>query len=411
MNRTDVIIPLAYNAMAKPVGSTCNLNCTYCYYLEKEKLYPAQGRMDPDLLEKYIRQHIEGQNVPDIQFVWQGGEPSLARIDFYREVVRLQKKYAAGKTISNAFQTNGLLLNDEWCRFLASNGFLVGLSLDGPKKYHDHYRRMKGGQPTFSQVMQSLSLLVKHRVEFNTLTTVNAANSAFPLEVYRFLKEAGSRFMQFIPVVEREAQDGTPGSLRLVEPAYAGAASVTEWSVKPSDYGTFMCTIFDEWVRNDVGRYYVQLFDTTLANWMGSNPGLCVFKKTCGDAVVIESNGDVYSCDHFVYPPYLLGNIRTTSLLFLAKSERQLAFGEKKWSSLPKQCKECEYCFACYGECPKHRFETTDQGEPGLNYLCPSYKKFFGHVHPFMQYMSDELKQSRPPANVMQAVRNGFFSA
>lgn len=395
--------------MAKPVGASCNLNCTYCYYLEKKILYPGGPRMELSLLEKYIRQYIQRQNVPVINFVWQGGEPALAGIDFYQQAISLQKQYAGGKQIFNSFQTNGLLINEQWCKFFSENNFLIGISLDGPKKFHDHNRKMKGDQPTFDQVLHAIDLLKKYKVEFNTLTTINSFNSSYPVEIYKFLKDIGSQYIQFLPVVERIAQSATEDGLMLVNADFQENAKVTPWSVTAQDYGNFMCSIFDLWVKNDVGKYYIQLFDATLANWMGENPGICVFTKMCGDALVLEANGDVYSCNHFVYPQYLLGNINFTDLFFLAKSSRQIKFGEQKWTTLPEQCKQCEYCFACYGECPKHRFEKTENGQSGLSYLCGGYKKFFAHVDPYMQYMAEQLKQKRPPANIMNVLKTGEF--
>lgn len=399
--------PVAFQLMAKPMSSTCNLNCTYCYYLEKEKLYASKSsyRMNDAVLELFIKQYIEAQEVPVVSFIWQGGEPTLKGVDFYRRALEFQKKYAGGRKIENSLQTNGTLLNDEWCVFLKENNFLVGISIDGPQEIHDLHRPTKAGSPSFDKVMKGISLLKKHKIEFNTLTVVNNNSAKYPLEIYRFLKEIGSTYIQFLPVVERKAQMDDINLLSLISPAYKAASKVTEWSVKPLDYGNFMITIFDEWVRNDVGKYFVQLFDVTLANWVGEHPGLCVFAETCGDAMVIEHNGDVYSCDHFVYPEYILGNIKNTPLKDMARSAPQYAFGRSKLTSLPNYCIQCEYRFACHGECPKHRFETTPDGEPGLNYLCQAYKMFFSYVHPYMQYMGDELAQQRPPANVMQWAR------
>jgi uncharacterized protein len=400
--------PVAFQVMAKPISSTCNLNCTYCYYLEKEKLYKGAGsyRMNDVVLESFIKQYIEAQETPVVSFIWQGGEPTLKGVDFYRRAVELQKKYANGRKIENALQTNGTLLNDEWCEFLKENNFLVGISIDGPQEIHDLHRPTKAGSSSFDKVIKGIELLKKHKIEFNTLTVVNSNSSKYPLEIYRFLKEIGSTYIQFLPVVERKAQrEDDIDLLSLVSPAYKEKTKVTDWSVRPADYGNFLIIIFNEWVRNDVGRYFVQLFDVTLANWVGEHPGLCVFAETCGDALVIEHNGDVYSCDHFVYPEYSLGNINQTSLKSLARSETQKAFGQSKLSGLPNYCIRCEYRFACHGECPKHRFDTTPDGEPGLNYLCKAYKMFFSHVHPYMQYMGDELAAQRPPSNVMQWAR------
>jgi len=396
--------PIAFSAMAKPIGSVCNLNCTYCYYLEKQKLYTDKSnfKMNDEVLETFIRQYIEAQQVPTVNFVWQGGEPSLLGLDYFKKVIELQQKHAGKKLIENAFQTNGTRLDDEWCRFFKQHNFLVGISIDGPEKIHNQYRVYKNGQPTFSDVMSGIDLLRKHQVDFNTLSVVQRFNSIKPLEVYHFLKEIGSGFMQFLPIVERESISKSPDALTLVHANSNVDAKVTDWSVIPEDYGRFLISIFDEWVRNDVGRYYVQMFDVALANWVGERPGLCVFDETCGNAVVIEHNGDIYSCDHFVYPEFLLGNIKENPLTEMLKSDEQYHFGTQKLEALPQFCIDCDYRFACHGECPKHRFDIAPDGEFGLNYLCKAYKMFFAHVHPYMQYMGDELSKKRPPANVMQ---------
>lgn len=394
--------PFAFQSMAKPIGSACNLNCTYCYYLEKERLYQGDGarRMGEKLLELYIQQYIKAQQVPVVQFVWQGGEPTLLGLDYFKKVVELQHKYAGGKQIDNAFQTNGTLLNDEWAQFFKANNFLVGISIDGPEKIHNQHRPFKTNKESFSRVMNGIGVLQKHRVDFNTLTVVNRFNSQFPLEIYNFLKSIGSGFMQFIPIVERKYTGENPKLLSLVAP-HEKQAEVTPWSVLPGDFGNFLVTIFDEWVRKDVGRYFVQQFDAALANWVGEMPGICVFSETCGDAVVVEHNGDVYSCDHYVYPEYRLGNIQEKNLAELVQSPQQKNFGREKLNSLPQFCIGCDYRFACHGECPKHRFGITPDGEYGLNYFCRAYKKFFSNVHPYMQFMADELAANRPPATVM----------
>ena len=396
--------PIAFSVMAKPIGSICNLNCTYCYYLEKKNIYTnhSDHRINDNIIEKFIKDYIEAQQVPLVNFVWQGGEPGLMGISFYRKVIELQQKYAGKKKIENAFQTNGTLLNDEWCRFLKENDFLVGISVDGPEFIHNRYRLFKSGQPSFSDVMRGVDLLHKHKVEFNTLSVVQRHNSQYPLEVYHFLKEIGSGFIQFIPIVERQAINEQAFNLNLVSPDNVAEAKLTDWSVVPEHFGRFLITIFDEWVRRDVGRYFIQLFDVTLANWVGQAPGLCVFSETCGNSVVIEHNGDIYSCDHYVYPEYKLGNILEKPLVSMIQCQEQYNFGTQKLERLPKYCIDCEYRFACHGECPKHRFETTKDGEHGLNYLCEAYKMFFSHVHPYMQFMGDELEKKRPPANVMQ---------
>lgn len=399
-----------FHIIAKPIGPICNLDCKYCFYLEKEKLYPERNRksdwaIDGAVLESYVRQYIESQPVPEVTFTWQGGEPTLLGVEFFEKIVELQRKHAGGKQIRNTLQTNGVLLDDRWCEFLAAQGFLVGLSIDGPRELHDRYRVDRGGGPSFDRVVRGIECLNKHGVEFNTLTVVQRDNSQRPLEVYRFLKEIGSGFMQFIPVVERLAASGGEDGLVLISPDSAASASVTEWSVDARQYGKFLCAIFDEWVRRDVGRIFVQLFDVTLASWVGAPSSLCVFSPTCGDALAMEHNGDVYSCDHYVYPRNRLGNVLESSLTSMVESRQQRAFGGAKYDSLPAYCRNCDYLRACYGECPKHRFIKTPDGEPGLNYLCAAYKKFFSHVDPYMAFMARELANQRPPANVMEWVR------
>jgi uncharacterized protein len=393
-----------FHVMTKPTGPICNLDCKYCFYLEKEKLYPDSRKwaMQPDLLERYIRQYIDAQPTETVSFAWQGGEPTLLGVDFFRSVVALQAKYAAGKSIHNALQTNGTLLDDRWGEFLAEHRFLVGLSIDGPRRLHDFYRVDKGGAPTFDRVMKGVAVLKKHKVEFNTLTVVNRRNSAFPLEIYRFLKEIGSGFMQFIPIVERKTSAPLADGLVLIQPSFAGEAEVTDWSVEPRAYGEFLARIFDEWVRRDVGRYFIQHFDVALENWMGLEASLCVFSKTCGSALAMEHTGDVYSCDHFVYPENRLGNIAETELEKMAVSSQQQLFGNDKLDSLPSFCRECSVRFACHGECPKHRFLVTPDGEPGLNYLCAGYKYFFHHIDPYMRFMAEQLKEGKAPADVMR---------
>jgi uncharacterized protein len=382
-----------FNVLGKPIGPLCNLNCRYCFYLEKEQLYPdtagkAGWAMSDAVLDSYIRQYIEAQDAPEVTFVWQGGEPTLLGVEYFARILEIQKKYAGGKRIENSLQTNGVLLDDRWCAFLAENRFLVGLSIDGPRALHDKFRVDRAGAPTFDKALRGIQFLQKHGVEFNTLTVVERDNSKHPLEVYRFLKEVGSRFLQFIPIVERDAE-----------------AAVSPCSVDPQQYGRFLCSIFDEWVRNDVARVYVQLFDVTLEAWAGLPSSLCVFTPTCGDALVVEHNGDVYSCDHYVFPQNRLGNLMETPLETLARSPQQRAFGEAKMTALPAYCLQCRYVSACNGECPKHRFMKTPAGEPGLNYLCPAYKRFFAHVDPYMTFMAGELAGQRPPANVMSWAR------
>ena len=400
--------PNAFNVMVKPAGSVCNLNCTYCYYLEKKKLYKGKNefKLDEVNLEKFIREYIETQQVPVVTFVWQGGEPTLLGLDYFRKVVDLQNKYAEGKTIENAFQTNGTRLNDDWCKFFADNKMLVGISIDGEEHNHDHYRKTPSGGPTFKRVMKGIELLHKNKAEFNTLSCVNSYNASYASETYRFLKQIGSGFMQFLPVVERRADKPDNKALELVTPGFGDEASVTDWSVKANDFGKFLITIFDDWVRHDVARYYVQIFDATLANYAGEMPGLCVFSETCGDALVMEHNGDLYSCDHFVYPEYHLGNVFETPMADLVRSQKQFDFGIDKRNKLPHYCLKCDVRFVCHGECPKHRFINTPDGKPGLNYLCEGYKMFFHHAAPYMEYMTKELRSKRAPANVMSWISN-----
>lgn len=396
--------------MAKPVGAVCNLDCTYCYYLEKEKLFPNGGnfRMKPDVLESYVRQYIESQNTPEITFGWQGGEPTLLGIGYFQKIVELQKQYAGGRPVHNALQTNGTKLDHDWCRFFRENHFLVGLSIDGPRALHDTYRVDKGGKPTFDRVMHGLGLLKKHGVEFNTLTVVNASNVKHPLKVYDFLLETGSGYMQFIPLVERmPPEGGNPHGLDFAEPPEPGQppSPVTRWSVNAELYGDFLVRIFDRWIRQDVGKVFVQLFDVSLGIWSGAGSLLCLFLENCGQALALEHNGDLFSCDHFVYPKYHLGNIMNDSLGALAVSQRQQDFGRAKSQTLPRYCRECDVRFACNGECPKHRFLKTPDGEDGLNYLCPAYKKFFHHVDPFMKQMTALLHSGRAPAEIMHLLR------
>jgi len=400
--------PDAFHVMLKPAGSSCNLNCTYCYYLEKKKLYPQAGsmKMSVELLENFTRQFIAAHQVPEVTFTWQGGEPTLMGLDFFKKAIELQNKYSGGKRIENAFQTNGTRLNDDWCMFFADNNILVGISIDGAEHNHDHFRKTFSGGPTFKKVMKGIELLQKHKVELNTLSTVNNYNVHFATETYRFLKKIGSGFMQFLPVVEFTPSGNDKEGLQLIAPVHSKNVKVTDWSVSAEAYGRFLVTIFDEWVKIDVAKYFVQIFDATLANYTGENPGLCVFNDTCGDALVMEHNGDLYSCDHFVYPEYFLGNITETPLIDLVKSQAQFDFGIDKRNKLPRYCLLCDVRYACHGECPKHRFLVTPDGKPGLNFLCEGYKMFFRHVEPYMKFMSEELKNKRPPANVMNWIRN-----
>jgi uncharacterized protein len=399
--------PSAFSIMAKPSGPLCNLNCTYCYYLEKKKLYPSvkDFRMQDDVLENFIRQYIEAVQLPSVTFVWQGGEPTLLGLEYFRKIVALQKKYSGNKKIENSFQTNGTLLDADWCSFFADNHFLVGISIDGEEHNHDHFRESASGAPTFKKVMKGIELLHQNKVEFNTLSCVNSYNVRFPSETYRFLRQIGSGFIQFIPVIERFSVSAVEHELRLISPDFPGDAEVTSWSVPSRGYGEFLSSIFDIWVRADVARVFVQIFDATLANYAGEMPGLCVFTETCGDALAMEHNGDLYSCDHYVYQENRLGNISETDLKEMVGSQAQFRFGLSKRNTLPVVCRKCDVRFACHGECPKHRFMKTPDGNSGLNYLCEGYKLFFHHVHPYMEYMTKELKSERAPANVMNWIR------
>ena len=392
--------------MLKPAGAHCNLACKYCYYLEKNNLYQNSHRhlMTDEMLEQFTREYIEAQTMPQVLFTWHGGEPLMRSIDFYKKALALQKKYAHGKQIDNVIQTNGTLLTDEWCEFFAKNHWLVGISIDGPQEYHDHYRVTPAGKPSWEKVMQGISLLKKHRVEWNAMAVVNAYNAEHPLEFYHFFRDNGCQYLQFTPIVERltEHEDGrTLASLVDDREIPLADASVT-----PQQWGNFLCTIFDDWMRHDVGKTFVEIFDCTLANWMGVLPGICAYSKECGHAGVMEHNGDVYSCDHFVFPEYKLGNIREQSLIDMLYGEKQQAFSRLKHTSLPRQCKECDMEFACHGECPKNRFEKDKYGEPGLNYLCQGYYQYYSHVAPYMDFMKRELLAQRPPANIMNVLKN-----
>lgn len=404
--------PLAFHLMAKPTGATCNLDCEYCFFLSKEMLYPgSRFRMAEDMQETYIRQLLEAHaRVPEVMVSWQGGEPTMMGLDFFRRSIELQRKYARpGQRIENTLQTNGTLLDDEWGEFLSENNVLVGISIDGPQAMHDAFRVDKGGKPTFDRVMRGLDVLKRHNVDWNVLTTIHAANADHGGEVYRFLRdELGASFIQYIPIIER----ATPETLAIADagwgsgvhgrPLYVQDGSVvTHRSVTPEQYGRFMIDVFEEWVRRDIGTVYVQMFDTALAHWYGEGGGVCVHAETCGTQLALEHNGDVYSCDHFVEPDYLLGNIGDRPLLELVALPRQRAFGDAKRDTLPQYCLDCDVRFACNGGCPKDRFTTTPDGDPGLHYLCAGYKDFFHHVHEPMLAMSLLLREDRAPADLM----------
>ena len=388
--------------MAKPVGSLCNLSCKYCYYLEKSNLYAAQADhrnflMTDATLEAFIRQYIQSQTQPQVLFTWHGGEPLMRPISFYKRALTLQRQYAGGRIIENSLQTNGTLLTDEWCRFFHDNHWLI--SIDGPQEFHDEYRRARGGQPSFHKVMRGIELLEKHGVEWNAMGVVNDFNADYPLDVYHFYKEIGCKYIQFTPIIERilPHADGR----HLASMADEAEGTLADFSVRTGQFARFACTMFDEWVRHDVGQVFVQFFDSTLACWVGQPSGVCSMGATCGHAAVIEHNGDVYACDHFVFPEYRLGNINDDSITTMMYSQRQRSFGDAKRDALPQQCRQCTWLFACNGGCPKDRFRATANGTPGLNYLCNDYRRFFAHVAPYMDFMKDELTHDRPPANVM----------
>lgn len=371
--------------MLKPVGAVCNLNCDYCYYLEKKGLYPDDNKyvMSDKLLEKFTEEYINSQTTSHVMFAWHGGEALMRHIDFYKKALHFQRVYAKGKIIANSLQTNGTLLTDEWCRFFKENNFLIGISLDGPQHCHDKYRKTKDKRPSFFKVMKGIELLKKYDVEYNIMAVVNDYNVDYPLEFYNFFKSIGAKYIQFAPIVEQIDGESAP------------------WNVSANKWGDFLIAIFDEWVKQDVGDTFIQIFDAALANWVGVDPGVCIFAKTCGHAGVMEFNGDVYACDHFVFPEYKIGNIYSKSLMEMMYSSKQINFGNDKYDRLPKQCKECKYQFACRGECPKNRIRTTKDGEIGLNYLCEGFYKFFDHIAVYMDFMKNELENQRPPSNVM----------
>lgn len=395
--------------MTKPAGASCNLACEYCYYLEKLQLYRHDARhvMSDEMLERFVKQYIESQTMQQVLFCWHGGETLMRPLSFYEKVVRLQRQYAQGKQIDNVIQTNGTMIDDRWAQFFHDQGWLVGVSIDGPEEFHDEYRRNKAGRPSWRQVMRGINCLNKHQVEWNAMAVVNDFNADYPLDFYQFFKDIGCHYLQFTPIVERISTH--PDGRHLASMADDVQAELADFSVTPEQWGHFLCTVFDQWVRNDVGSTFVQLFDTTLANWMGMEGSLCTMARECGHAGVMEYDGDVYSCDHFVFPEYKLGNICDNTLTEMMYSERQRAFGQNKYRSLPQQCKSCQYLFACHGECPKNRFSETAQGEPGLNYLCQGYYRFFEHVAPYMDFMKRELTAHRPPSNVMEAIKNGLL--
>ncbi|HPD22676.1 MAG: anaerobic sulfatase maturase [Pseudomonadota bacterium] len=386
--------PKSFHVMAKPAGSACNLRCEYCFFLDKKSLYPGSGfRMGDNVHREYIRQLLDAHQTTRVTVAWQGGEPTLMGLDFYRRSLELQERYRKSSTvIENTFQTNGILLNDEWCSFFRKSNFLVGLSIDGPQRLHDRYRRDARGNGSFDRVLKAARLLQRHGVEFNILSTVNRKNMDHPLEVYRFFRDVlGARYIQFIPIVEREDAD----TIRT-------GGRITGRSVSPARWGSFLNSIFDEWVSCDVGETFVLNFDAVLAGWLGHAGTVCIFGPTCGLGVALEHNGDLYSCDHFVDTNHLLGNILTTPMIELVSSEKQRRFGRDKAGTIPRQCRECRYLFLCNGECPKNRLIETAEGEPGLNYLCEGYRAFFSHTEKPMQAMANLMRNGRPASDVMR---------
>lgn len=388
--------PQAFNIMIKPVGSLCNLKCHYCYYLDKAEIYGGkEPRMSEQMLEHFIKEYIAANDVRDVFFNWHGGEPLLAGLDFYRKAMAFQKKYADGKHIHNTLQTNATLITCEWAEFFRANNFLIGVSLDGPQNVHDRYRGGKGGASVFDRVIKGIMELYRAGVQYNVMATVNRQSEGRGLEIYQFLKSAGTRFIQFMPVLEH-TKDGL-----IVDPQVQGAR-IAPWSVSPEGYGRFLCDIFDYWVRNDVGKVFVNQFDAVLACWCGAQPGICALAQTCGGNSIIEHNGDLYPCDHFVYEGYKIGNVLETDLRTLMNSTKQVRFGLDKRNALPDDCIKCKWFFTCHGECPKHRFNTTDKGETGLNALCEGYKFFFAHVAPYMDKMKSLLQSGRPASEIMK---------
>jgi len=409
-NKESTTLPQGMHIVAKPIGPSCNLNCTYCFYLEKKALFPRGEtyRMSDEVLAAYIKKYIHSQPTPEVEFVWQGGEPTLLGLDFFKRVVDLQKPFAHRKTIKNSLQTNGTLLTDRWCEFLKRHHFMVGISLDGPKEIHDRYRRDRAGAGSFDKVMKGLEFLQKHDVEVNVMACVARETAYKPLKVYHFFKEAGVEFIQFFPIIERIADSKAKASgLRLAGPAaldqYEPNSRVTEWSVEPGKYGDFLITIYDEWIRNDVGKTFVMNFEWAMNAWIGNPSPVCIFARQCGRSLVLEHNGDIYSCDHSVYPEYKLGNILEDNPLEMVEKSIDQGFGVSKETSLPQLCRKCKVLNACRGGCPKHRFAKTYNNEPGLHYLCDGYRKFFLHIRKYLHAMTQLLENGFPASEVMKA--------
>ena len=396
------------HVLAKPTGSICNLDCEYCFYLEKEKLYPerkSNWKMSFETLEIFIKQQIEAQDSPIVDLAWQGGEPTLMGVEFYEKAVQVAQKYSKNKKIQFSFQTNGVLLNDQWCQLFKENDFLVGISIDGPELLHDYYRVNRAGKGTFKRVMDGIGLLKKHNIPFNTLTVINDQNVKEPIQVYEFLKSIGSTYMQFIPLVERKATALDESDLVLIYPQQNTPSKVTSWSVKPLEYGQFMTSIFDVWVRKDVGEVFVQMFDSTMSNWCGVPGATCIFQETCGHSLALEANGDLYTCDHYVYPEYQLGNIHTTSIREMHLSNKAISFGKDKKEKLTKQCTTCDYQHLCHGGCPKQRFDSSSAGEDFHNYLCEGYYHFFSQTKPYFLMMRELVMSGRSAPDIIPLLK------
>ncbi|MDV5170420.1 anaerobic sulfatase maturase [Photobacterium rosenbergii] len=399
------------HVVAKPIGPVCNIQCDYCFYLEKHALFAPNERyrMSDEVLAAYIRQYIESQPTPVVEFLWQGGEPTLLGLDFFRKVVELQAPYRQHKEIRNSLQTNGMRLDDQWCEFFKDNDFFIGVSLDGPEAIHDRYRKDRRGKGTFERVMKGIRLLQKHQVEFNALACVGRETAYQPLEVYRFFKQAGIKYIQFSPVVERQPDEETsalglwfasPSTLEKIEPN----TEVTPWTVEPEPYGDFLIAVYEEWVREDVGEMFVMNFEWALTAWMGEPSPVCIFSRQCGRAVAMEHDGSVFACDHYVYPDYWLGNVLSDDLAQMVERSVAEGFGPHKERTLPRWCRECDVLNACWGGCPKHRFATSPDGEPGLHYLCAGYQKFFRHIRKYLRAMATLLENGLPASYVMQAI-------
>jgi uncharacterized protein len=417
MEQIPVIRDKAINAqgihvVAKPIGPACNLNCDYCFYLEKQALFGGgkNCRMSDAVLSAYITKYITSQPTPEVEFVWQGGEPTLLGIDFFTRAIELQKPFAKRKKLVNSLQTNGTLLTDEWCTFLKQHNFLVGISIDGPQDIHDRYRRDRSGRGSFDKAMKGLKLLQKHGVQTNVMACVARDTAIKPLEVYHFFKAQGVEFIQFSPIIERLPDDGScacglhlagPASLNQKEPNTA----VTEWTVFPDHYGDFLIALYEEWVRNDVGKVFVMNFEWALNAWLGNPSPVCIHASQCGRSLVIEHNGDIYACDHCVYPQYKLGNILSDDLLSMVDTSLQSGFGIAKETALPRWCQDCDVLAACRGGCPKHRFAQTIDNQPGLHYLCDGYRKFFLHIRKYLRAMTQLLEHGYPASMVMDAIK------